>query len=119
MITGAAGAVGSHVGQIAKIKGCYVIGITGSDEKGNVLVNDLGFDRFINYKTTNIAKALAEYAPEGIDCFFDNVSNSEKIVYQYLQKFATNPLVISFVVCILLTHIFTQQLPISSKWIKL
>ncbi|KAJ8954812.1 hypothetical protein NQ314_007015, partial [Rhamnusium bicolor] len=64
--------VGSHVGQIAKIKGCKVIGITGSDEKGRVLVEELGFDHFINYKIADVDKALTELAPEGVDCFFDN-----------------------------------------------
>ncbi|KAJ8964259.1 hypothetical protein NQ317_002161 [Molorchus minor] len=73
-VTGAAGAVGSLVGQIAKIKGCKVIGLAGSDEKGKWLVDDLGFDHFINYKTADIDKALTEVAPEGVDCYFDNVS---------------------------------------------
>ncbi|KAJ8937148.1 hypothetical protein NQ314_012023 [Rhamnusium bicolor] len=73
VVTGAGGAVGSHVGQIAKIKGCKVIGITGSDEKGRVLVEELGFDHFINYKIADVDKALTELAPEGVDCYFDNV----------------------------------------------
>lgn len=73
MISGAGGAVGSHVGQIAKIKGCKVIGIAGSDEKGDWLVNELGFDHFINYKKPNLAKHLKNYAPDGVDCYFDNV----------------------------------------------
>ncbi|KAJ8925534.1 hypothetical protein NQ315_009373 [Exocentrus adspersus] len=73
VVSSAAGAVGSHVGQIAKIKGCKVIGITGSDEKGKFLVDELGFDHFINYKTADLDKALDELAPEKIDCYFDNV----------------------------------------------
>lgn len=73
VITGAAGAVGSHVGQIAKIKGCTVIGIAGSDEK-NEWLKSLGFDHVINYKKQDVAKALAEVAPKGIDCYFDNVN---------------------------------------------
>lgn len=80
VITGAAGAVGSHVGQIAKIKGCRVIGIAGSDAKGKVLVDELGFDVFINYKKQDVAKALSEHAPKGIDCYFDNV----RILYEEL-----------------------------------
>lgn len=75
VISGAAGAVGSHVGQIAKLKGCRVIGIAGSDEKGKVLVDELGFDGFINYKKSDLAEALTALAPKGIDCYFDNVSN--------------------------------------------
>lgn len=72
-VTGAAGAVGSIVGQIAKIKGCTVIGIAGSDEKGKWLTQELKFDHFINYKDPNFEKKLAAAAPKGIDCYFDNV----------------------------------------------
>ncbi|KAJ8951567.1 hypothetical protein NQ318_020443 [Aromia moschata] len=73
IVTGAAGAVGSLVGQIAKIKGCNVIGVAGSDDKGKWLTEDLGFDSFINYKTDNVRKKIKEYAPNRIDCYFDNV----------------------------------------------
>lgn len=73
LVSGAAGAVGSIVGQIAKIKGCKVIGMAGSDEKGKWLKDNLKFDHFINYKTENIEKVLAKIAPKGIDCYFDNV----------------------------------------------
>lgn len=73
VITGAAGAVGSLVGQIAKIKGGKVIGFAGSDEKVKWLENDLGFHRAFNYKTEDITKAIQEIAPEGVDCYFDNV----------------------------------------------
>ncbi|KAL0841454.1 hypothetical protein ABMA28_015140 [Loxostege sticticalis] len=73
VVTGAAGAVGSLVGQIAKIKGCKVIGFAGSDEKVKWLETELGFDKAINYKTADVYKALKEVAPEGVDCYFDNV----------------------------------------------
>lgn len=73
VISAAAGAVGSHVGQIAKIKGCHVIGIVGSNEKLNWL-KTLGFDHVINYKTEDLAEALIKAAPNGIDCYFDNVN---------------------------------------------
>ncbi|KAF2900201.1 hypothetical protein ILUMI_05996 [Ignelater luminosus] len=73
VVSGAAGAVGSVVGQIAKIKGCNVIGIAGDDEKGKWLINELGFDHFINYKKPNLHKTLAKCAPNGVDCYFDNV----------------------------------------------
>ena len=74
VVTGAAGAVGSIVGQIAKIKGCNVIGITGSEDKAHWL-ESLGFDYVINYKATkNLAEDLKIGAPKGIDCYFDNVS---------------------------------------------
>jgi leukotriene B4 12-hydroxydehydrogenase/15-oxo-prostaglandin 13-reductase len=74
VVSGAAGAVGSLVGQIAKIKGCRAVGIAGSDDKIAWLVNELGFDAAFNYKTTEdyVAK-LKELCPKGIDCYFDNV----------------------------------------------
>ncbi|XP_063908008.1 prostaglandin reductase 1-like [Zophobas morio] len=73
VVSGAAGGVGSIVGQIAKIKGCKVIGIAGSDAKGKWLVNDLKFDHFINYKDPKFKEKLEELTPKGVDCYFDNV----------------------------------------------
>ncbi|MEH2238604.1 NADP-dependent oxidoreductase [Nostoc sp.] len=73
VVSAAAGAVGSIVGQIAKIKGCRVVGITGSDEKCRWLTEELGFDAAINYKTGDLEKALAQACPNGIDVYFDNV----------------------------------------------
>lgn len=73
LVSGAAGAVGSVVGQIAKIKGCRVVGIAGGQEKCDYLVNELGFDAAIDYKTENIYSALKEKCPKGIDVYFDNV----------------------------------------------
>ena len=73
LVSGAAGAVGSVVGQIAKIKGCRVVGIAGGQEKCDYLVNELGFDAAIDYKSENIHAALKEKCPKGIDVFFDNV----------------------------------------------
>ncbi|CAH0761934.1 unnamed protein product [Diatraea saccharalis] len=72
VVTGAAGAVGTVVGQIAKIKGCTVIGFAGTDEKCQWL-QSLGFDKAFNYKTVDASKVLKEAAPSGIDCYFDNV----------------------------------------------
>jgi NADPH-dependent curcumin reductase CurA len=72
-VSAAAGAVGSMVVQIAKIKGCYVVGSAGSDEKCAWLKNELHADAVINYKTQNLHKALKEAAPEGIDVYFENV----------------------------------------------
>jgi leukotriene B4 12-hydroxydehydrogenase/15-oxo-prostaglandin 13-reductase len=77
VVSGAAGAVGSLVGQIAKIKGCRVVGIAGTDEKVHWLVNDLGFDAAFNYKTTtDYTSKLKEICPSGIDCYFDNVGGA-------------------------------------------
>jgi NADPH-dependent curcumin reductase CurA len=73
VVSTAAGAVGSLVGQIAKIKGCHVVGIAGSDEKCQWIKDDLGFDEAINYKTEDVAEALARTCPNGIDVYFDNV----------------------------------------------
>jgi NADPH-dependent curcumin reductase CurA len=73
LVSGAAGAVGSIVGQIAKIKGCTVIGIAGGQEKCNYIKNELGFDDAIDYKSENIYSALKQKCPKGIDVFFDNV----------------------------------------------
>lgn len=72
VVSGAAGAVGSLVGQIAKIKGCKVIGFAGSDEKCEWL-KTIGFDYAFNYKSKDLKKALKTAAPKGIDCYFDNV----------------------------------------------
>jgi NADPH-dependent curcumin reductase CurA len=72
-ITGAAGATGSVVGQIAKIKGCTVIGIAGGKEKCERLVNELGFDAAIDYKSERSSRRLRELAPEGVNVFWDNV----------------------------------------------
>ena len=73
LVSGAAGAVGSVVGQIAKIKNCKVIGIAGGADKCKYIVDELGFDGTIDYKKDNIASKLKEYFPEGIDVYFDNV----------------------------------------------
>lgn len=72
-VSAAAGAVGSVVGQIAKIHGCRVIGSAGSDAKVELLKDEFGFDAAFNYKTTPPVKALRDLAPEGIDIYFDNV----------------------------------------------
>ena len=74
LVSGASGAVGSVVGQLAKIKGCKVVGIAGSDEKIKLLQNTFGFDEGINYKTTeNMHTAIKEACPDGVDVYFDNV----------------------------------------------
>lgn len=74
VISGAAGAVGSLVGQIAKIKRCHAIGIVGSREKADYVTSELGFDAAINYRETDLFGArLKELAPNGVDVYFDNV----------------------------------------------
>lgn len=73
VVSAAAGAVGSIVGQIAKIKGCRAVGLAGSDEKCRWITDELGFDAAINYKTEDVAAALKTTCPDGIDVYFDNV----------------------------------------------
>jgi len=73
VVSGAAGAVGTVVGQIAKIKGCTVVGIAGGAEKCKYIVKDLGFDAAIDYKSEDVRKALQQHCPKGIDVYFDNV----------------------------------------------
>jgi hypothetical protein len=77
LVSGAAGAVGSLVGQIAKIQGCRAIGVAGTDDKVDWLVKELGLDAGFNYKSTSDYSArLKELCPKGIDCYFDNVGGA-------------------------------------------
>ena len=72
VVSGAAGAVGAVVGQIAKIKGCRAVGIAGGARKCDYVVRDLGFDAAIDYKAEDVRKALQRRCPKGIDIYFDN-----------------------------------------------
>ena len=76
VVAAASGAVGSLVGQIAKLQGCRVIGIAGNEEKCNYVTNTLGFDACLNHKDGNLATLLAEQCPDGIDVYFENVGGS-------------------------------------------
>lgn len=73
LISGAAGAVGSVAGQIAKIKGCKVVGIAGGKEKCKYVVETLGFDACIDYKNESVYKGIKHFCPKGVDVYFDNV----------------------------------------------
>ena len=78
VVTTAAGSVGSAVGQIAKIYGCKIIGFTSSDEKAEICKKEFGYDEVINYKKVdNLSSCLNQIAPNGIDCFFDNVGGEQ------------------------------------------
>lgn len=90
VVSGAAGAVGSLVAQIAKIKGCRVVGIAGGDDKVEFIVKDLGCDAAFNYKTcNNYVTKLKELCPQGIDCYFDNVGGAiTDAVFPLLNLFA-------------------------------
>lgn len=72
VVSGAAGSVGSIVGQLAKADGLTVVGVVGSDEKAEWITKELGFDGAINYKTDDLASKLAELTPNGIDIYFEN-----------------------------------------------
>jgi hypothetical protein len=73
VISAAAGATGSLVGQIGKIKGCRVVGIAGGDEKCRWLTEELGFDAAINYKAESVVEGLKKHCPQGLDLYFENV----------------------------------------------
>ena len=77
VVSTAGGAVGSVVAQIAKIKGCYVVGSTGSDDKAAWLKEVAGLDAVINYKTHSLADTLAAVTPKGIDVYFENVGGAQ------------------------------------------
>jgi NADPH-dependent curcumin reductase CurA len=86
VVSGAAGGTGSIVGQIAKAKGCRVVGIAGQDGKCRWLTGELGFDAAINYKTEDVAARLKETCPKGVDVYFDNVGG--QILNQVLARLA-------------------------------
>jgi len=73
VVSGAGGAVGMVVGQIAKIKGCHVVGIAGGAEKCTCVTKDFGFDAAIDYKSENVRAAVQKHCPKGVDVYFDNV----------------------------------------------
>lgn len=92
VVSGAAGAVGSTVGQIAKMKGTRVVGIAGTEEKCHYLLNELGFDAAVNYKKGDVPSALANACPDGIDIYYDNVGGKiSDAVFPLLNKFARIP----------------------------
>jgi len=93
VVSGAAGAVGTAVGQIAQIQGCRVVGIAGSDEKLRYLKDELHFDEVINYhEEKEMEKAIAEACPDGVDVYFDNVGGEiSDAVIANINKFARIP----------------------------
>jgi NADPH-dependent curcumin reductase CurA len=76
VVSGAAGAVGTVVGQIAKIKGCRAVGIAGGPDKCTFIVDELGFDAAIDYKSDDVRKSLRQHAPDGVNVYFDNVGGA-------------------------------------------
>jgi NADPH-dependent curcumin reductase len=92
VVSGAAGAVGGIVGQIAKLKGCRVVGIAGGSQKCAHAIADLGFDAMIDYKSDDVDAALREHCPKGVDVYFDNVGG--EILDTVLTHLARNARVV-------------------------
>lgn len=93
LVSAASGAVGSVVGQIARIKGCRVVGIVGTDEKCAYITDELGYNAAINRRTEDIDQALSDTCPDGIDVYFDNVGGDIlKTTMFHLNNFARIPL---------------------------
>ena len=92
VVSGAAGAVGMVVGQIAKIKGCRAVGIAGGREKCDYLVRELGFDAAIDYKSDDVKRTLRQHCPKGVDVYFDNVGG--EILDTVLTQLARNARVV-------------------------
>lgn len=92
VVSAAAGAVGSVVGQIAKIKGARVVGIAGGSKKVNYLTETLGFDAAVDYKEDDFSDKLAKAVPDGIDVYFENVGGSiSDEVFNHLNRFSRIP----------------------------
>jgi len=92
VVSGAAGAVGGVVGQLAKLKDCRAVGIAGGAEKCAYVVEELGFDAAIDYKSQDVAAGLREHCPKGIDIYFDNVGG--EILDAALARLARNARVV-------------------------
>lgn len=88
VVSGAAGAVGSVVGQIAKLKGARAVGIAGSQEKIDYLINELGFDAAVNYKSDSFKEDFKAAVPDGVDVYFDNVGGevSDAVILELNNK---------------------------------
>jgi len=106
LVSAASGAVGSMVGQIAKIKNCHVVGIAGSEEKCSWVTDTTSMDKCINYKKENITKKIKEYCPKGIDIYFDNVG--AEILQVAMEQLATNSRVI---LCGLMAQYNSDSMP--------
>lgn len=92
VVSAASGAVGSVVGQIAKLKGAYVVGIAGGSEKTNYLTDTLGFDAGVDYKADDFSEQLAKAVPNGVDVYFENVGGTiADEVMKHLNQFARIP----------------------------
>ncbi len=106
VVSAAAGAVGSAVGQIAKIRGCRVVGIAGGQAKVDFVVNELGFDACVNHRSAGLAEDLKAASPKGIDVYFENVGGQVlEAVVPLMNPFGRVP------VCGLIAHYNATALP--------
>ena len=93
VVSAASGAVGAVVGQLAKLRGCRAVGVAGSKDKCDYVVDELGFDACVNYRTDGLVAALSAACPKGIDVYFENVGGAvTEAVVQLLNPFARIPL---------------------------
>lgn len=106
LVSAAAGPVGSMVGQIARIKGCRVVGVAGSDEKCAWVTDQARFDACINYKTTDLRAGLDEHCPDGVDIYFDNVGGD--LLQAAMERLALNARV---VLCGLMVQYNSGEMP--------
>jgi len=107
VVAAASGAVGQVVGQIAKLKGCRVVGIAGADDKCAYVVNELGFDACVNYKDDDFSTQLEAACPDGIDVYFENVGGKVlNAVIGLLNDFSRMP------VCGLISQYNDSELPV-------
>ncbi len=114
VVTGAAGSVGSIVGQLAKADGLRVIGVVGSDEKANWIVNELGFDGAINYKHDDLKGQLEALTPNGVDVFFENTGGA--IQHHIVDRMNTHGRI---VVCGMIADYTTAEPALGPNWIPL
>ncbi len=111
VVGAAAGAVGSAVGQIAKIKGCRAVGVAGSQDKCDYVVRKLGFDACVNYKAGDLVQALRKACPTGIDIYFENVGGDvQRAVLQLINMNARIPL------CGLISEYNALEPPSGPSW---
>jgi NADPH-dependent curcumin reductase CurA len=106
VVSAASGAVGSVVGQIAKIMGCRAVGVAGGPEKCRYVVDELGYDACVDHRAPDVAEKLAAACPKGVDVYFENVGGATwKAVFPLLNNFARIPL------CGLIAHYNDTELP--------
>ena len=114
LISGAAGSVGSIVGQLAKADGLRVIGVAGTDEKCEWLINELGFDGAINYKTDDIEAKLSELAPKGVDMYFENTGGAiQAHVFDHMNAHGR------IVVCGMIADYNAKELSPGPNWVPI